>query len=356
MISYWRMWRFRSIRKLDLPLLGAEAAFWFVLVLAIGFGGMRALSGMPALMNQLVPPGLMAAEAGPPNHATVTFPVAVRVDSGLYAPRVLAAGPGFPQWLQARIAFAGTDSAQGAGAAARAVPAIAIVIDDLGADGVDTRRAIALPKEVSLSFLPYPDTAPEYAREGFRAGHQILVHVPMEPDGKTDPGPNALLTSLDAATNISRLEWALSRIPGFSGVNNHEGSRFTADRDALVPVIEHLAERHVFFLDSRTAPVTQVVALARAFGVRSAGRDVFLDDTVSADAIAAQLARTETIAREQGVVIAIGHPHPATMDALARWTAQAASRGYELVTASDAIRLKTERDVRSLNESLAAAR
>lgn len=335
-------------RSADRALLGAEAVFWFVLVLAIGFGGMQAASGLPALMNLLLPPGLMAAEAGPPDNARVVFPVAVRADSGLYAPRVLAAGQGFPQWLQARIAFAKTGTVPATGAPARAVPAIAIVIDDLGADGIDTRRAIALPKEVSLSFLPYPDAAPEFAREGFRAGHQILVHVPMEPDGKTDPGPNALLTSLDSATNISRLEWALSRIPGFSGVNNHEGSRFTADRDALVPVIERLAERHVFFLDSRTAPGTQVVTLARAFGVRSAGRDVFLDDTVSADAIATQLARTETIAREQGVVIAIGHPHPATMDALARWTAQAASRGYELITASDAIRLKTERDVRSL--------
>ena len=339
----------KSGRRSDKTLAGAEAIFWLVLVLAIGFGGQRALSGMPLLMSELVPPGLMAAEAGPPDNARVSFPVAVRVDNGLYAPRVLAAGHGFPQWLQARIAFNRTGDAQIGGAAARPVPAIAIVIDDLGADGIDTRRAIALPREVSLSFLPYPDAAPEFAREGYRAGHQILVHVPMEPDGRTDPGPNALLTSLDSATNISRLDWALSRIPGYSGINNHEGSRFTADRDALVPVIEHLAEKHVFFLDSRTSPGTEVVTLARAFGVRSAGRDVFLDDTVSPDAIATQLARVEAIAREQGVVIAIGHPHPETMDALARWTAQAASRGYELVTASEAIRLKTERDVRSLS-------
>ena len=339
----------KSGRRSDKTLAGAEAIFWLVLVLAIGFGGQRALSGMPLLMSELVPPGLMAAEAGPPDNARVSFPVAVRVDNGLYAPRVLAAGHGFPQWLQARIAFNRTGDAQISGAAARPVPAIAIVIDDLGADGIDTRRAIALPREVSLSFLPYPDAAPEFAREGYRAGHQVLVHVPMEPDGRTDPGPNALLTSLDSATNISRLDWALSRIPGYSGINNHEGSRFTADRDALVPVIEHLAEKHVFFLDSRTSPGTEVVMLARAFGVRSAGRDVFLDDTVSPDAIATQLARVEAIAREQGVVIAIGHPHPETMDALARWTAQAASRGYELVTASEAIRLKTERDVRSLS-------
>jgi polysaccharide deacetylase 2 family uncharacterized protein YibQ len=338
-------------RSADTVLMGAEAIFWCLLVLAIGFGGQRALSGFPALTNLLLPPGLMAAEAGPPDNASVAFPVTVRADSGLYAPRVLAAGPGFPQWLQARIAFARTGNATAPGAAARAVPAIAIVIDDLGADGIGTRRAIALPKEVSHSFLPYPAAAPEFARQGFRAGHQILVHVPMEPDGRTDPGPNALLTSLDSASNLMRLDWALSRIPGFSGINNHEGSRFTADREALVPVIEHLAERHVFFLDSRTAPVTEVVKLARAFGVRSAGRDVFLDDTVSPDAIATQLARAETIAREQGVTIAIGHPHPATMDALAAWTRQAASRGYELVTASDAIRLKTERDMRLLSAS-----
>ncbi|HEY2034103.1 MAG TPA: divergent polysaccharide deacetylase family protein [Rhizomicrobium sp.] len=333
----------------DKVLVGAEAIFWLVLVLAIGFGGTRAVSGLPALISLLVPPGLMAAEAGPPNNARVSFPVTVRADSGLYAPHVLTAGSGFPQWLQARIAFAQSGDVSGVAGTARPVPAIAIVIDDLGADGVDTRRAIALPKEVSLSFLPYPESTPEFAREGYRAGHQILLHMPMEPNGSTDPGPNALLTTLDGPTNVARLDWALARVPGLSGMNNHEGSRFTADRDALIPVMEHIAERHIFFLDSRTSPVTQVVTLARAFGVRSAGRDVFLDDVISPGAIATQIARAETIAREQGVVIAIGHPHPETMDVLARWTAQAAARGYELVTASDAIRLKTERDVRLLS-------
>jgi len=347
------MARARLIRKSgcrsDQTLLGAEVLFWFVLVLAVSIGGREALSGLPALMAELVPPGMMAAEAGPPSRAIAAFPIDIKTDNGRYAPRVLAAGPGFPQWLQARIAFARTTGGSQQQAIPLSAPAIAIVIDDLGADGVDTRRAIALPKEVSLSFLPYPVASPTFAREAGRAGHQILVHVPMEPDGNTDPGPNALLTSLDPAANDARLDWALSRIPGFAGINNHEGSRFTADRTALIPVMERVAERHIFFLDSRTSADTQVVTLARAFGVASAGRDVFLDDTVSAQAIAAQLARAETIARANGVVIAIGHPHPETMDALARWTAQAASRGYELVTASEAIRRKTEREVRSLS-------
>jgi hypothetical protein len=347
------MSRIASIRKRRKPVdamrIGAEAAFWLVLAAAAGFGGLRALAGLPMLANLLVPPGIMAAEAGPPQIASISFPVAVRADSGLYTPRVLAAGDGFPTWLQSRIEAARNGATSPVFPLSHAVPAIAIVIDDLGADGIGTRRAIALPKQVSLSFLPYPEASPQYAREGLRAGHQIMVHVPMEPDGRTDPGPNALLTTLDSATNNARLDWALARIPGYAGINNHEGSRFTSDRDALIPVMEHIADKHVFFMDSRTAPGTEVVGLARAFGVASAGRDVFLDDVQTQQAINTELARAETLARRQGVAIAIGHPHPATMDALTHWTATVAARGFRLVTASEAIRLKTERDVRSLS-------
>jgi hypothetical protein len=365
LLSYWRMSRKHPIRerrprkRADSALRGAEAVFWFVLALAVVLSGARAVSGMPALAAMLVPPGMMAAEADvaqPSRH--ITFPIEIADSGGPYSPQVLTAGPGYPQWLQARIAFARAGGAVGTDSAPPVTPAIAIVIDDLGADVVDTRRAIGLPKEVSLSFLPYADTSPELARAGLRAGHQILVHVPMEPDGRTDPGPMALLTTLSSSENISRLDWALARIPGYSGINNHEGSRFTADRDALVPVIEHLADRHVFFLDSRTAPDTQVVPLARAFGVASDGRDVFLDDVQSADAINAELAQTERIAREQGTAIAIGHPHSVTMDVLAKWTAGAASRGIELITAGEAIRRKTEHEALSgsLTGSLSSAR
>jgi polysaccharide deacetylase 2 family uncharacterized protein YibQ len=352
--------RGRKTRRRDDPALrGAEAVFWFVLVLAVSLSGAQAVSGMPVLAGLLLPPGMMAAEAdaAPPSRH-ITFPIEIADSGQPYSPQVLAAGPGYPQWLQARIAWARNGGTIGAGAATPETPAIALVIDDLGADAIDTRRAIALPKEVSLSFLPYADASPELARAGSRAGHQIIVHVPMEPEGKTDPGPMALLTTLSSSENISRLDWALARIPGYAGINNHEGSRFTADRAALVPMMEHLADRHVFFLDSRTAPVTQIVPLARAFGVASDMRDVFLDDVQSAEAIDAELAQAERIARAQGTAIAIGHPHGVTMDVLAKWTAGAPGRGIELITASEAIRRKTEREALSgaLTTSLTAAR
>jgi uncharacterized protein len=360
-LSYWGMWRKRLIRskkarrRTDFPLASAEAVFGFVLLVAIGVGGAQALSGAPVLASLLLPPGLMEAEAGPELHTSqVTFPIAVPESGRPFAPQVLAAGNGFPQWLQARIAVAQQAPLTGPTETPRAIPAIAIVIDDLGADAVDTQRAIALPKEMTLSFLPYPDMSPALARDGLNAGHQIIVHVPMEPQGKTDPGPMALRTGLSTAENITRLDWDLARIAGYVGINNHEGSGFTSDRAALLPVIEHLADRHVFFLDSRTSADTRVVPLARALGVPSAGRDIFLDNVQTADAINAELMEAEAVARQQGVAIAIGHPHPVTMDVLAKWTARAASDGFELVTAGDAIRLKTEHE--ALTDSLSASR
>jgi polysaccharide deacetylase 2 family uncharacterized protein YibQ len=136
----------------------------------------------------------------------------------------------------------------------------------------------------------------------------------------------------------------LSRVPDAAGINNHMGSRFTADRQALVPVMERLADRHLFFLDSRTTAATAVVPLARAFGVASAGRDVFLDDVETRGDVRKQLAETERLARQNGAAIAIGHPHAVTLAVLKTWCVEAAARGYRLVSARDAIRLKTERE------------
>jgi uncharacterized protein len=215
------------------------------------------------------------------------------------------------------------------------------VIDDMGGDTVQNRRAIALPKEVSLSFLPYPEDTPRLAEEARRAGHEILVHVPMEAPSDRDGSLKlALRRDLPAEENVRRLQAALARVPGYAGINNHEGSVFTADRLALIPVAEALYGHGVFFLDSRTTPLSQVVQVARGFGVPSSDRDVFLDDDQSASAVEVQLRELEKIARSQGIAIAIGHPHAVTLDIVTRWSASL--KGIRLVPVSAAIRLKTE--------------
>lgn len=330
----------------------AEAVFWLLLTLAFALGGARAGEGFPALIGLFLPAGIVEAQAdvqGPAER--IVLPVHLPGATNFFAPQVLTpvTARGLPDWLATRARYAHLASATPAVTAApTSAPAIAIVIDDLGPDAGGTLRAIALPKAVTLSFLPYGDETPSFARAAGRAGHQVMVHAPMEPEGAEDPGPMALRTDLGASENLRRFDWALSRVPGYAGINNHMGSRFTQDRAALIPVIEALEGHGAFFLDSRTTGASVAIPLARAFGVASAGRDVFLDDVESRASIEAQLAETERIARETGVAIAIGHPHDVTLTALRTWTAYAVARGYRLVPASTAIRLRTEQDAMRL--------
>jgi hypothetical protein len=130
-------------------------------------------------------------------------------------------------------------------------------------------------------------------------------------------------------------------VPGLVGINNHEGSRFTADRDALAPVMATLRARHLFFFDSRTGPESQVGAAAAAAGVMTAGRDIFLDDDQSAASVSAALEMLAREAKRTGVAIAIGHPHDVTLKLLAAWLAK--DHGVTLVPLDEAIRLKAGR-------------
>ena len=217
--------------------------------------------------------------------------------------------------------------------------AVAIVMDDLGPDVTATRQAISLPSAVTMSFLPYAPDVAELARAAEARGHEVIVHVPMQPLGPENPGPMALGVNLSAAENQRRLSWDLSRVPGADGINNHMGSRFTADRTALVPVLEQLSKTGDFFFDSRTTARTVVVPLARAFGILSAGRDVFLDDIQRKRYVLGQLRLLKQVAVRNGVAIAIGHPHPATIQAIRWWLAH--QRGLDFVRLHTALRLKT---------------
>lgn len=218
-------------------------------------------------------------------------------------------------------------------------PMIAIVIDDLGVNGAGTRDIIALPGPLTLSFMTYAERLPALAAAGRLAGHEILLHVPMEPmSPDIDPGPNALRVDSDAETVRRHLAWGLDRLEGIVGINNHMGSRFTADADSMAVVMAELAARGLVFLDSRTTAATVGLAAARAAGVPAVERDIFLDHQRDAAFIAGALADLEARARAGGSAIAIGHPYPETIAALVAWLPGVESRGLQLVPLSAIIR------------------
>lgn len=211
-------------------------------------------------------------------------------------------------------------------------PEIAIVIDDVGLDLKSSKRAINLPGYVTLSFMPYATRLREQTKEARDNGHELMLHMPMEPMGHDDPGPGALLTELPMDELKQRFETALASFVGFDGVNNHMGSKFTAYPAGMEMVVDELQQRHLFFLDSRTSSKTVGENIARQRGLPTIARDVFLDDTISVDAIRAQLVQTEHVARHKGYAVAIGHPHEVTMEVLEQWLPQAEAQGFKLVS------------------------
>jgi len=212
---------------------------------------------------------------------------------------------------------------------------VAIVLDDLGLDRVRTAEAIRLSGPLTLSFMTYASELPTQTQAARRAGHELLLHVPMEAvDRQADPGPHGLFTAQSRGEIVERLRWGLGRFDGFIGINNHMGSKFTSDERGMAPVMEELRARGLLFLDSRTTPSSAGIRLAIAYGVPHAARDVFLDDDQTPAAITKELARVEQLARQHGSAIAIGHPHDATLAALKIWLPTLGGKGLALVPLS----------------------
>ena len=217
-------------------------------------------------------------------------------------------------------------------------PLVAIVIDDVGIDRPHSRRAWELPGPLTMSFLPYARDLREQAKAARAHGHELMLHLPMEPNGRADPGPNALLVTLSESELRQRVNSALESFDGYVGVNNHMGSRFTAFKPGMDTTLRLFRERGLLFLDSRTTPNSVGDQLAQELGVPSVARNVFLDDDESIDAVRRRLAETEAVARRQGFVVAIGHPHAATLQALAEWLPTLSAKGLALAPLSAALR------------------
>jgi polysaccharide deacetylase 2 family uncharacterized protein YibQ len=217
-------------------------------------------------------------------------------------------------------------------------PLVAIVIDDVGIDRPRSKRAWELPGPLTLSFLPYAKDLRDQARAARARGHELLLHLPMEPAGRADPGPNALLVSLSDAELKQRTAAALDSFDGYVGVNNHMGSRFTTFRPGMETVLRQFKGRGLMFLDSRTTAQSVGDQLAQEMGVPSIVRHVFLDDDESLESVRRKLAETEAVARRQGFVVAIGHPHEATLQALGEWLPGLQAKGLALAPASAVLR------------------
>ncbi|MBI5583206.1 MAG: divergent polysaccharide deacetylase family protein [Deltaproteobacteria bacterium] len=200
----------------------------------------------------------------------------------------------------------------------RELPKIAIVIDDLGYDRDTSLGFITLDAALTLSFLPNAPHSRELALLAKEKGREVLLHLPMEPYNypQTDPGPGALLVSMDPETIRQTVEKNISDFPFVSGANNHMGSRFTENKDKMAPVFSILKKRNLFFMDSLTTPHSAGLDLAREWGVPYIQRNIFLDNEVNEETIKQQLEKLIGSARTKGRAVGSGHPYPLALKVL----------------------------------------
>lgn len=210
---------------------------------------------------------------------------------------------------------------------------IAIVIDDLGNDREALERIAAWRYAVAGAVLPgLPDSA-DAARQLARSGKEVLLHLPMEPDGYPGvrPGPGVVLRSDSDARIAEIVAEDLESVPGAVGVNNHMGSAATADPRVMRAVVRILADRGLFLLDSRTTEQSVARRMAEEISLPAVSRRVFLDAVPTADAIDRAFRELVAKARKEGSAIAIGHPYPETMAMLERELPRLEEKGIELV-------------------------
>ena len=216
-------------------------------------------------------------------------------------------------------------------AAAEAAPAnrprLSLIIDDLGHHPLRDQRVLNLPGPVVLAILPDSEHAEPLARAATRAGKTVLLHLPLAPAG----GPYAWRPDRPVWEWQARLEAALARVPQASGVNNHMGSRMTADARAMAWLMPELQRRHLFFVDSRTSAATRAAAEAQRIGLASVSRDIFLDHERGSAAVARQYAAGLELARRHGSAVLIGHPHEATLNLLERELPRLAGQGVDWI-------------------------
>lgn len=195
-------------------------------------------------------------------------------------------------------------------------PAIVLIIDDLGNNRESSLRTVQLHGELTLGILPHTPYAGRIAKLATAAGKEVIVHVPMSSIHGINTGPGGLNEQLSEQSFVEILTGNLGAVPYARGVNNHMGSSLTQNDSMMQLLMTVIAERELYFIDSRTSAKTVAATMAGRHNIKHLSRDVFLDNTPTIEHIHGQFQRLLRVARKHGVAVAIGHPYMATLDYL----------------------------------------
>lgn len=220
------------------------------------------------------------------------------------------------------------------------VARVAIVIDDFGQNMEMANKFLDIPLALTFSVLPHQKYSHEVAALAHSRGREVMLHLPMQPQGYPlkNPGKGALFTSMSSDAMRRSLQSALDVSPHFKGVNNHMGSRFTEDREAMGVFLNEVRQKGLYFLDSSTSPKSVGHSMAQQLHVLTGRRDVFLDHTPTEDFVRSQIDELIRKARIEGSAIAIGHPYEVTLRVLSQRAKRFEEEGVTVVPSGELLR------------------
>ncbi len=216
---------------------------------------------------------------------------------------------------------------------------IAIVIDDFGFRQDMIAEFAAIRRPFTFAVLPFKQYSKEAAAKGLASGHQVMLHLPMEPLSGIDPSElsNTVKLDMDLAQVRELVDRATASLPGITGVNNHQGSRATADRRAMENVMKVLREKQLFFVDSRTHARSVAADIARQQKIKTTENELFLDGIADVAYVKKQLRTAGEMALRQGSITVIGHARPTTAVALREVMPELEDKGIRFVFVSQLV-------------------
>jgi len=218
---------------------------------------------------------------------------------------------------------------------------VSIIIDDVGHNRRFGEQVAYLPAPITLAILPHTPFDQHFADLGQQLGKEVMLHMPMQSIGNRASSRHQLDVDMSQTAFMAKLRDNLDAFSGYTGINNHQGSRLMGDADRLDWVMAEIANRNVFFVDSRTGLRSPANSIANRYGIATSDRDVFLDHDISEAAISRQFDRLISRALRDGHAVAIGHPHPETIAVLKRKLPMLSQRGIAVVPVTTTIALQS---------------
>ena len=201
---------------------------------------------------------------------------------------------------------------------------VAFVLDDWGYNLNNIDALFQIDRPITLAILPHLRYSKEISEKVKQHGknYDVILHLPLESKSGKSAESDTIRRNMKQERVLSILEDDIESIPGIIGVSNHQGSKATENRETMKIILEELKKRNLFFLDSRTTPVSVCGNISSKIGLRYAERGVFLDLVQKKEekeykaSIKKQIKELINMAKVKGSVIAIGHDKKITLEVI----------------------------------------